>query len=189
MDACTVITNDERKPGLTPGRGFPATWTALRLSSLSAVAALAIALATVTAGCGTHHGYAVLASFPHKDAIEVTVFVDAALDVDSYRSIASRELTRFLSLHDPSPHPLYEFNVEFRRAEHPYQRLASLNIELGEPGAPAQASAQADEVSLAPAGGEGGSGKSGSGEGGAGAGVPVAAVAGTWTLVLYGSDQ
>jgi len=99
-------------------------------------AALLGGLVLVPLACTTQRGYGVLASFPHKDVLQVTVFLEEAADADTYRRIASRELDRFRGIMDDHPHPVYQFRVEYHEARRPHLGLARITVDLPSTGHP-----------------------------------------------------
>jgi hypothetical protein len=100
-----------------------------------AAAAAAVALLLLSPSCSAPRGYAVLASFPHKDEIELTIFIERSsiepgADVDTYRRIARAEVDRFRSFRIETPRPLYRFQIEFRESTHPFRKLAGMSVPL-----------------------------------------------------------
>ena len=90
-----------------------------------------LTLASVS-GCTTPLGYHLMASFPHKDAVQLTIFLEDQVNLETYCQIAQEEIKNLQQLHKRNSKsdslPIYEIRLDFHKRTYPHGKLASIIV-------------------------------------------------------------
>ncbi len=97
-----------------------------------------IFLAALACGCSALPSYNFKVNAPHKDVLQLVIYLDERAEPGVYQEIALREVARFRVERRQGP-PLYEVCFDFQKSGGDEERLAKVVIRFQSDGTPGPA--------------------------------------------------
>jgi hypothetical protein len=87
---------------------------------------------TLLGGCSLAPRYRAVTTIPHKDVVQMVVYLSGKAAPEEYQRIAIEEVARIRAREANREYPLYEVKFEFRREGPTAEKLALVTVYLQE---------------------------------------------------------